>query len=122
MRAVVDTNILVDYLGGIEPARDELARYESPSISLITWMEVLVGARNDDEAARLRAFMAGLERIPVDDDVSERAVQIRRTRKIRRPDAIIWATAQSRAAILVTRNTKDFPRDDPGVRIPYEVV
>ena len=83
MRAVVDTNILVDYLGGIESARDELALYASPSISLITWMEVLVGARNDAEAAKLRAFMARFERIAIDEDVSERAVEIRRARKIR---------------------------------------
>jgi hypothetical protein len=25
----------------------------------------------------------------------------------------------SLAALLVTRNTKDFPSDDPGVRVPY---
>jgi len=29
------------------------------------------------------------------------------------PDAVIWATAQAHAMLLVTRNTKDFPVDDP---------
>lgn len=32
---------------------------------------------------------------------------------------IIWATAQSESALLITRNTKDFPDDLPGVRVPY---
>jgi predicted nucleic acid-binding protein len=35
------------------------------------------------------------------------------------PDAIIWAAAQSEDRILVTRNTRDFPAEDPGVRVPY---
>ena len=34
-------------------------------------------------------------------------------------DAVIWATAQTTGRLLVTRNTKDFPADDPGIREPY---
>ena len=33
MRAVIDTNILIDYLAGVEAARDELARHADASIS-----------------------------------------------------------------------------------------
>jgi hypothetical protein len=51
--------------------------------------------------------------------VSREAVALRRTRRIRLPDAIVWASARSESALLVTRNTKDFPADDPGVRVPY---
>lgn len=47
------------------------------------------------------------------------AVQIRRAQRIRLPDAIIWATAQVNNAVLVTRNTKDFPPDQEGIRLPY---
>ena len=31
----------------------------------------------------------------------------------------IWATAQVHSMLLVSRNTKDFPADAPGVRVPY---
>jgi predicted nucleic acid-binding protein len=34
-------------------------------------------------------------------------------------DATILATAQVNGAILVTRNTQDFPANMPGIRIPY---
>jgi predicted nucleic acid-binding protein len=34
-------------------------------------------------------------------------------------DAIILATAQSRGRVLITRNTKDFPAEMPGIRVPY---
>jgi hypothetical protein len=37
------------------------------------------------------------------------------------PDAIVWASAQAHDMLLVTRDTKGFPPDDPGVRVPYTV-
>ena len=121
MRALLDTNILIDYLGGVEAARDEIARYDAPLISTITWMEVLVGASDDAEMARLRWFLSGFGRVAIDDHVSELAVVIRRERRIRLPDAIIWASARSIGGLLVTRNTKDFPSGAPGVRVPYSI-
>ena len=53
-------------------------------------------------------------------DVTEQAVALRREHRIRLPDAIIWATARASGALLVTRNTKDFPANDPGIRVPYQ--
>lgn len=32
---------------------------------------------------------------------------------------MIMATAQANGAILVTRNTRDFPAEMPGIRVPY---
>jgi len=40
---------------------------------------------------------------------------------MRLPDAIIWASAQSQDALLVTRNARDFPANAPDVRIPYQL-
>ena len=121
MRAVLDTNILIDYLNGTESAREELNRYQAPLVSQVTWMEVLVGARDETEMVALRAFLARFERVAIDDAISERAVEIRRDTRIRLSDAIIWATANVREALLVTRNTRDFPAGDPGVRVPYRL-
>ncbi len=121
MRALLDTNILIDYLGGLAAARDELARYEDPSISAITWMEVMAGAADQEEGARLRSFLSGFRLVPIDEAVSELAVAIRRDRRIRLPDAIIWASARHIGGLLVTRNTRDFPADEPDVRVPYSI-
>jgi predicted nucleic acid-binding protein len=60
MRAVVDTNILIDHLRGIEAARAELARYAPPLISPITWAEVMAGASDDNECSQLRQFSGPL--------------------------------------------------------------
>ncbi len=119
VKALFDTNILIDYLNAVTEARDELARFDTPSISIITWMEVLIGARSDVEAAT-RGFLDRFRIIAVDATVAEAAVRLRREHRIKLPDAIIWATAETSGLLLVTRNTKDFPEDHPGVRVPYQ--
>ena len=120
MRALFDSNILIDYLNGVAAARSELARYERPAISMITWIEVLVGAAGKADAAT-RGFLAGFERLEVTEAIAELAVAIRRESGLRIPDAIILATARSENLLLVTRNSRDFPAEHPGIRIPYRI-
>jgi predicted nucleic acid-binding protein len=120
VKALFDTNILVDYLNAVPKARTELQRYTEKAISIITWMEVMVGADGDLEAPT-RNFLNSFDVIIVDQQIAERAVGLRRGRRIKLPDAVIWATAQVNAMLLVTRNTRDFPNDDPGVRAPYKL-
>jgi predicted nucleic acid-binding protein len=57
--------------------------------------------------------------VDVSRPVARAAVDLRRERRLRLPDAIVWASAQQESALLVTRNTRDFPKTDPGVRVPY---
>ncbi len=121
VNAVVDTNILIDYLNGSQDARNELDFFDAVHISLISWMEVLIGAAEGDEESEVREFLRRFRVHPVDEGIAERAVEIRRRDKIRLPDAIIWATAQQLGLLLVTRNTRDFPGNHPGVRIPYSI-
>ena len=65
--------------------------------------------------------MDGFIVIGLDDAVAERAVVLRQTYRLKFPDAVIWAAAQTTGRLLVTRNTKDFPADEPGVRAPYQL-
>ena len=118
VKALFDTNVLIDYLNGIDAAAQELGRYASKAISLITWMEVMAGAAPEEEAA-VRAWLQSFEVLALDEATAERAVAIRKARRIRLPDAVIWATAQVHERLLVSRNTKDFPETEPGVRLPY---
>lgn len=120
VKALFDTNILIDYLNGISAAKKELARYEYRAISTITWMEILAGTSEDDEDS-MRAWLGSFKVIELDSAVADRAVQIRKDWRIRLPDAIVWATAQVHSLLLVSRNTKNFPVDEPGVRVPYKI-
>lgn len=117
--AVFDTNILIDYLIGREEAQQEIDRYPRRAISIVTSMELQIGSKADGEADVIDMFLREFRVIDITRQVARRAIEIRRRTRVRLPDAIIWATAQLESAVLVTRNTKDFPADDPGVRIPY---
>lgn len=120
VKPLFDTNILIDFLNSVPQAREEMARYHEKSISVVTWMEVLVGAREEVEA-RTRDYLNSFTIIPLDNKVADRAVNLRREHRIRLPDAIIWASADVHSLLLVTRNTKDFGSDTPGVRVPYSL-
>src|SRR5258708_7101859 len=105
VKALFDTNILIDYLNAVPDAALELRRYEQRAISIVAWMQVLVGAK-PHVAAATRAFVGGCDVIALDGTVAERAVELRQADRIRLPDAIIWATADIHSMLLVTRNTK----------------
>lgn len=117
--AVFDSSILIDALRGVEPAQTELTRYSQRYISRVTWAEVMVCALPDD-GVRAEAFLDHFRVIEVTEDVARQAAVFRSQRlRLKALDAIILASAQSTGRILVTRNTKDFPAEMPGIRIPY---
>jgi hypothetical protein len=121
VKSLFDTNILIDYLNGVEPARAEIARARERFISIVTWMEVLAGARTDDEEDVVELFLRDFTVVDLTRRIAREAVGIRRARRVRLPDAIVWASARSQTAVLVTRNTRDFPAGESGVRVPYEL-
>lgn len=116
--AVFDTNIVIDALNGLEQADEEYQRYQQVYISLITWMEVMVGVKEGDSLTVdfLRTYFLVL---PITQEIAEQAVFLRKKNRIKLPDALIQATAQKHNALLVTRNTRDFSPSSDGVRIPY---
>jgi predicted nucleic acid-binding protein len=72
-------------------------------------------------ALATRDFLDSFELIELNEKVAERAVRLRQQHRLKLPDAIVWASAQVHAMLLVTRDTKGFPADDPGVRVPYRI-
>jgi hypothetical protein len=116
---LLDSNILIDYLNGIGPAADVLGTPEATSISRVSWIEVLVSAESPEQANALRGWLAQFTIVEIDAGIAERAIELRRTHRLRLPDLLIWASAQVHGLILVSRNTRDFPSDQPGIHVPY---
>lgn len=122
MRALFDSNILIDYLRGIPQARDELAHRPNACISLLTWIEVMVGVRDPADVAPTRDFLARFTLIQPDMKIAALAVQLRQTwRRLRLPDALIWASARAHGMPLVTRDVGDYPNGETDVLIPYRL-
>lgn len=119
MIAVFDSNIVIDFLNGIEPARAELAMYQRAYISPITWVEAQVKAPEGLEAETRTAVESRFETIKLDDKTLAEALAIRSELRLKLPDALILASARVNGWLLVSRNTKDLPASMPGVRVPY---
>ncbi len=119
MIACVDSDVLIDYFDGITEAADELARYDALLVSRISWIEVLVGAATPALAKIREDFLRQFQMIELEPEVARLSITIRREHRLRLPDAIIWASARLHNAVLLTRNSKDFPRKHPSVRVPY---
>jgi predicted nucleic acid-binding protein len=119
----LDANIVIDALLGHEPAQYEIKRIAERGarmwISRMAWIEVL--SKGSDATVReALSFFSHFGLDEIDDEISHRAAALRRERpRLKSPDAIILATAQIRGRVLVTRNTKDFPAEMPGIRVPY---
>jgi predicted nucleic acid-binding protein len=117
--ASFDSNVLIDALNGHRRAQAELERVDELWISRVTWIEVM--SRVDDATmGRTRSLLSAFMVDELDEAIAARAAALRNERRsLKLPDAVILASAQVRGRILVTRNTKDFPANMPGIRVPY---
>ena len=96
----------------------ELSRYRKHRISRIVWAELLAGVPLQERDVLQKAISA-FEVVELDARIASAAADIRHRSEMKLTDAYILATAQVNGAILITRNTKDFPANMPGIRVPY---
>ena len=109
--ALFDTNILIDLFSGRREAKQALEAWPPQNaISLITWMEVMVGAKKYHQEQRTRMALSTFNIINISQDIAERSVALRQEYKLK----------QLHRLELITRNTKDFA-GIPGVVTPYEI-
>ncbi|MCK4487516.1 MAG: PIN domain-containing protein [Desulfobacterales bacterium] len=64
--------------------------------------------------------MGAFRLFDLDQPIFEKTIQLRRTRKMRLPDAIIAATASCHNLTLVTRNVSDFAKSDIEILNPFQ--
>ena len=111
--ALLDSSTVVAFLdrddalhGAADAAVRTAAAEHSLVVSLITVAEVLTGVRlgHHDEAPVRRFFNRAISaRLPIDEPIAERAAQLRSThRALRMPDALILATAETAADLVLT--------------------
>lgn len=117
---LLDSNILIDVLRGEAVALAWLEQQQSPRISVITWIEVLLGCR-DAETEVVQGWLEAFPRLPLDDAIARESVRLRQQHCLKLPDAIILATARCADLPLATRNSRDFPLSLGGVLHPYRI-
>jgi predicted nucleic acid-binding protein len=120
-----DSNIIIDALAGFDQARAEIVRATDSGsrawISRAVWIEVMSKGENNG-LNRTEILLSGFGVDEIDGEIGRRAAALRRERSgLKAMDAVILATAQTHGRVLVTRNTKVFPAEMPGIRVPYQL-
>ena len=118
MKALLDTNIIIDAINGRNDAKVVLGSYD-PHISILTYIEVLAGIDKHGHGDAVKQGLSAFTILGLDKPIGELAAKVRTEKKLKLPDAIIYATAKEHGILLITRDTKSFSKDDPQIRVPY---
>jgi predicted nucleic acid-binding protein len=114
MGYLVDSNVLIDYVAErfeIHQLKTlDLIFDEELCISATTKIEVLGYNGEKEEQDKMLLFVNNSTIIPINDEVVERTILIKKLIKIKTPDAIIASTALVLGYTLITNNFKDFNR------------
>ncbi|MCB0582199.1 MAG: type II toxin-antitoxin system VapC family toxin [Phaeodactylibacter sp.] len=111
---LIDSNAVIDYLMGKLPPSgttfmDKLVN-DIPNVSIITKIEVLGFPSSPSTEKLLTAFFDDAVVLGLSDRVAEKVIELRKSNKIKLPDAVIASTAMVHDMDLVTRNTTDFDK------------
>lgn len=104
---LVDTDVCIDHL---EDVRRLPGRRSHLGYSVVTRVELFVGADDETEESAIRGLLRSMDEYPVDRRVADEAGRVRREHGLRLADALIAATALVHGFTLHTRNVRDFRR------------
>jgi len=121
MKYLLDSNIIIYYLNGDKDIYNFVEKHKAISvISLITYYEVLNYDFSKEEEQIVRDFLDGFEVLSVSRNIINKALENRKTKKIKMADNFILATAQIFGLDIVTRNIEDFSSFTDRLLNPFE--
>lgn len=101
---LLDTNVVLYFLGGRLANPLPLGQY---FVSVITEIELLsYPSLTPDEETQIRDFLTKITVVGIESNIKEVAITLRKQYRLRLPDAIIAATAQSLNATLFTNDVR----------------
>lgn len=126
MGYLVDSNVLIDYIAERFKKSQlktlDLIFDEALIISIITKIEILAYNGESEEEIKMIEFLNYAAIIPLNEEVVDRTILLKKSIKIKTPDAIIASTALVHDFTLITNNIADFKRIE-GLKTfnPYEI-
>ena len=113
MPFLIDSNVLIDVSRGNAAAIKYVDALPEPwSISQVTAMELIVGARDKRELATIDGFLAMYPVVPLSDSIGAGAYQLLKTYAksygLHVFDSLVAATAMEKTLTLVTLNRKHY--------------
>ena len=111
---IVDTDVLIWLLRGHEKASRAVDAAEAKAISVVSYMELLQGARNKQEVRVIKALLADLQfrLLPLSENIGHRASiyleEYALSSGMAMADALLAATAVETGETLLTANRKHY--------------
>ena len=106
---LLDSNIIIRLSKQDGVITEWFNDHEDVAISIITYMEVLgYGFHNKQEEYLVREIILLMDVVYIDENIADCVIELRKSKKIKLPDAIIAATAIQSNMKLVTANSSDF--------------
>ncbi len=115
LKYLYDTNAVIDFIGGNLPNHaiiwtERMLFSHQISISIINKIEILGFNAPESEELLLKEFINLSVVWSLADSIADKTIEIRKTRKIKLPDAVIAATAIVHNLTLISKNDSDFKK------------
>ena len=115
---LADTDVLIDYLRGVEPFAGQVRRYAEAGrlqTSAVNCFELLSGADQNKRGEEVRQLIATITVLPLDLNASAHAARTRRELSLRgvsigMGDSLIAGIALANGISLLTRNRRHFEK------------
>ena len=112
---LIDTDVLIDVSRGLPLAvtcLQEITAHDTPVISAVTQMELIVGCRDKVESQKLDKFLKYFQICHITEPISQEATELLRRFRLSHglliPDTLIAATAIRLNMQFVSKNQKDY--------------
>jgi predicted nucleic acid-binding protein len=110
---LIDTNVIIDYTSNLLPENGSVFVEQIFNTNFITSVIVKIEVLGYNEPAPekmqlLTEFIDTAKVLPLDNTITQRAIELRRIKKIKLGDAIIASTALVYGLVIISRNTSDF--------------
>lgn len=120
MNAVIDEDVLLDYLNGDPRAARALEACAHRSISVLTWLAVMARCP-PDLLEPTRGFLRSFERLSINEAIADEALRLRLAASaLEQARAIAWATANVNQLVFVTARRDGLEAAGRNVVTAYE--
>jgi predicted nucleic acid-binding protein len=122
MKAVFDTNILIDWTRKIPGSFEAIQNADQRYLSRVSWAEFLVGVPHSQRGLIEKFLEEYFVVLDTNEEIASHAIQLRQNiKKISMTDALIYGTAKFLKTILITRDIKDFDEGAEDIYVPYKL-
>jgi len=117
-KGVLDSNVIIDASKGIISTQNIVNEYDYLYSSIISYVENKGYNYSDNEEKEIvTQILNSVEIVDVNKEIADIAINYRKIKKIKLPDALVLATAKYLNADLLTSDVSDFQNIDKSVKI-----